>query len=152
DRASFEDDEFRAVIDAGIHEHVERRLDTRANMAFRLRTTGQQPDRTLHAIEDIEVPLRNIPHIIQSYTAYLRQRLEQCSDTVPDERITTAANTLLDSPYDREAAEASIHLLGSIRSAITARILAHAVSEPMLDEDLEMKAYGYLRAMWPLPR
>jgi hypothetical protein len=50
------------------------------------------------------------------------------------------------------AAETAVHVLGSLPSPIAARILAHAVSEPMLDEDLELKAYGYVRAMWPLPR
>src|SRR5215471_10021428 len=74
DRASLENDEFRGVIEAGIHEHIERRLDTRSNMASRLRTAGQYLDRTLHAIENIELPLRNIPQVIQSYTAYLFQR------------------------------------------------------------------------------
>src|SRR4029077_13809859 len=28
----------------------------------------------------------------------------------------------------------------------------HAVSEPMLDEDLENRAYHYVREMWPLAR
>ena len=79
DRASLEDEEFRRVIDAGIHEHVERRLDIRAQMAERLRTGGGA-DRLLRAIEDIEYPLREIPQIIQSYTGYLFQRLEYCAE------------------------------------------------------------------------
>ena len=55
DRASFEDAEFRRVIEAGIHEHIERRLDIRAGMALRLRTSrGGATDRVLLAIEDIE--------------------------------------------------------------------------------------------------
>src|SRR5262249_31546934 len=152
DRATFEDEEFRRLIEAGIHEHIERRLHIRSNMAMRLRTSSTRPDRILHAIEDIESPVRDIPHVIHSYTAYLFLRLEQCSEIAPDERITTAADLLLESPQDRSAAETSIDLLGSIRSAVSARVLAHVVSEPLLDEDLEMKAYNYLRAMWPLPR
>ena len=56
DRASFDDEEFRRVIDAGIHEHIERRLDVRANMALRLRTDGALRDRLLRTIEDIESP------------------------------------------------------------------------------------------------
>src|SRR5262245_25055631 len=152
DRASFDDEEFRRVIDAGIHEHIERRLDVRANMALRLRTSGAPRDRLLRTIDDIESPLRDVPAIIHSYTAYLFQRLEQCSEISPDERITAAADALLDSPGDRAVAEASIDFLGSIRSAVTARDLAHVISEPMLDEDLEMKAYNYVAQMWPLPR
>lgn len=152
DHASFEDEEFRSMIGAGIHEHIERRLDVRARMAHALRTSGAPADRMLRSIEDIESPLRDVPQIIHSYTAYLFERLEACSETTPDERITTAADLLLDSPGDRPAAEASIELLGSIRSAVSARVLAHIISEPMLDEDLEAKAYEFVRAMWPLPR
>src|SRR5689334_21130133 len=43
DRASFEDEEFFRLIDAGIHEHIERRLDIRANLAVRLRTSDVPP-------------------------------------------------------------------------------------------------------------
>jgi hypothetical protein len=152
DRASLDDDEFRRAIDAGIHEHLERRLDIRAQMAMRLRTAGATRDRILQAIEDIESPLADIPQILHSYTAYLFQKLEECSDRTPDERITAAADLLLESPGDRAQAGASIDLLGSIRSATSARVLAHVISEPLLDEDLEMRAYSHVRAMWPLPR
>jgi len=152
DRASFDDEEFRRVIDAGIHEHIERRLDVRANMALRLRTSGAPQEGLLRTIEDIESPLRDIAEIIHSYTAYLFQRLEQCSEIKPDERITAAADGLLDSPSDQAMAESSIDFLGSIRSAVSARVLAHVISEPMLDEDLEMKAYNYVAQMWPLAR
>jgi hypothetical protein len=152
DRASLDDEEFRRVIDAGIHEHVERRLDVRANMALRLRTAGSSANPVLRAIEDIESPLADIPQILESYTAYLFKRLEQCAEETPDERITAAADQLLESPGDRASAEAAIDVLGSIRSAVSARVLAHVISEPVLDEDLELKAYNYVRSMWPLPR
>ncbi len=152
DRASFENEEFRRVIEAGIHEHIERRLNIRANMARLLRTSGAPPDRMLRVIEDIEAPLQDIPQIIHSYTAYIFQRLEQCSEIPPDERITMAADVLFESSSDRAAAEAAIEVLGSTASAVSARVLAHAISEPMLEEDLERKAYDYVRAMWPLPR
>src|SRR5262245_25996103 len=92
DRVTFEDEEFRRLIRAGIHEHIERRLEIRANIAMRLRTSHTRPDRMLHAIEDIESPVRDLPHVIHSYTAYLFQRLEQCSEITPDEKITTAAD------------------------------------------------------------
>jgi hypothetical protein len=152
DRATFEDEEFQRLIESGIHQHVERRLTLRAEMAKLLRKAGARPDRIVHAVEDVESPLRDIPQIIQSYTAYLFQRLEQCSGINPDERVTTAADVLLETPEDRAAAEVSIDLLGSIRSAVSARVLAHVISEPLLDEDLEAKSYAYLRSMWPLPR
>src|SRR5262245_66191972 len=70
DRATFEDEEFRRVIESGIHEHIERRLDVRAALARRLRTkAGPRPDRLLHAIEDIESPLRYRPQLIENYDA-----------------------------------------------------------------------------------
>src|SRR5262249_6900674 len=40
DRASLEDEEFRRVIAAGIHEHIERRLDIRSEIASRIRSSG----------------------------------------------------------------------------------------------------------------
>src|SRR5262249_52764837 len=67
-------------------------------------------------------------------------------------KVTGAADALFDSPEDRASAEAALDELGTNPSAVSARVLAHAVSEPMLEEGLELKAYGYLRAMWPLPR
>jgi hypothetical protein len=152
ERASFEDDDFRRVIEAGMHEHIERRLDVRAAMAKRLRSSDVRPEKLLRAIEDIESRLLELPEIIQSYTAYLFEKLEQCAAVEPDERITSAADRLLEAPEDRAAAEAALDLLGNIRSPVSARVLAHVVSEPMLEEDLEKKAFGYLREMWPLPR
>src|SRR6185369_4498890 len=74
DQASFEEEEFRRVIEAGIHEHIERRLDIRARMAHAMRVSGAPADRMLRSIEDIESPLRDIAQIIHSYTAYLFQR------------------------------------------------------------------------------
>jgi hypothetical protein len=153
DRASLDEDEFRRVIDAGIHEHIERRLDIRAEMAkqLRLRAAGAK-SRLLAAIEDIESPLRTIPEILQSYTAYLFDRLQECSDIPPDEKLTAAAEALFDSPEDRAVADAALDTLGSSRSAVSARVLAHLISEPMLGEDMELKAYNRARALWPLSR
>jgi hypothetical protein len=151
DSSSIENSEFLRVIEAGIHEHIERRLQTRADLAKRVRESGAARD-LVRALEDIEAPLSHIPQVIYGYTGYLFGRLDECSANSDDERITTAADTLFDSPDDRTAAEAAIDLLGSIRSAVSARILAHAVSEPMLDEDLEAKAYQCVREMWPLAR
>jgi hypothetical protein len=153
DRVSLEEPEFRNLIEAGVAEHVERRLEIRAEMALKLREDPVPGSgRVLHAIEDIESQLRDFPEIIQSYTAYLFERLEECASAEPDTRVTTAADTLLESPDDRSAAEAALDVLGGIPSAVSARVLAHAISEPMLPEDLESRAYSYIRAMWPLPR
>jgi hypothetical protein len=152
DRVSLEDEEFRRVIDAGIHEHIERRLDIRARIAARLRKAQHPPVGVLQLVEDIEAPLDSVPPIIESYTAYLFNRLVQCADEKRDEKVETAADLLLESPQDRPAAETALETLASIPCAASARVLAHAISEPMLDEDLEAKAYSSVRAMWPLPR
>ncbi|HLH32982.1 MAG TPA: hypothetical protein VKY31_17400 [Terriglobia bacterium] len=153
DKASLEEPEFRSLMTAGIAEHIERRLDIRAEMAMKLRDE-QTPasSRILAIVEDIESQLRDFPEILQSYAAYLFARLEECAESEPDERITTAADMLLDSPDDRVAADAALEVLGGIPSAVSARVLAHAISEPMLPEDLEAKAYRMVLAMWPLPR
>ena len=152
DRASLDSEEFRRLIDAGIHEHVERRLEIRTEIAAHLRKLRSAPVRVLRFVEDIEAPLHDVPTIIQSYVAYLIRRLEQCVDEKPDEKVQAAADLLLESPEDRSAAEAAMETLGSIRSAASARVLAYVISEPVLEEDLEMKAYTLVRAMWPLAR
>src|SRR4051812_8663185 len=75
DKASFDEAEFRNIIDAGISEHVERKLDIRAAIASRLRTdSGARAGRLLHATEDIEAPVRDFPEMIESYTSYLFPR------------------------------------------------------------------------------
>jgi hypothetical protein len=153
DKASFDEQEFQTVIATGIYEHIERRLNVRAEMAMRLRTQpGAKPGRLLHAIEDIEAQLRDFPEIIESYTGYLVVRLEECVDLESEERITTAADTLFEFTGDRDAAQAALDILGSTPSAVSARVLTHAISEPLLPEDLELAAYAHVRSMWPLPR
>jgi hypothetical protein len=152
DHASLEDDEFRRLIETGIHEHVERHLEIRAELAAQFRKLDGIPARMVHLIEDIEAPLGEVPLIVQSYTAYLFRKLEACADVKPDEKLEAAADLLLESPDDRSAAETAIATLGSTRSAVSARVLAHVISEPMLEEDLEAKAYRYTQAMWSLAR
>jgi hypothetical protein len=82
----------------------------------------------------------------------LREQLTKGIAAIGPPAIAPLADWLFDASEDRTAAETAIDLLGSIQSAISARVLAHAISEPILEEDLESKAYGYVRTMWPLPR
>ena len=159
DRASLDDEEFREIIDEGIHEHVETRLDVRAEIARRLRVVmrgiaGQDQAaaiRVLRAVENIDFPLRDVALILTTYTSYLFQKLEECA-TNRVSKESEVADALFECLDDRSAVEAGLNTLGSIRSAVSARILAHLVSEPMLEEDLETKAYDLLRGTWPLPR
>jgi hypothetical protein len=154
DHASLEDEEFRRLIGEGIHEHIERRLDIRAEIAKHLRLKEFRDARILRAVEDIESPLLDIEPVVRTYTAYLFRRLEECAETNAngEDAVAQAADLLFDSLDNRAVAENALDLIGSIRSPVSARVLAHVISEPMLDEDLEIKAYGLLRAMWPLPR
>jgi hypothetical protein len=154
DKASFDEEEFRNVINAGIAEHIERKLDIRATIASRLRRdhSGAPSGRLLHAIEDIESQVRAFPEIIESYTSYIFVKLEECASLEPDERVIRSADVLFESPEDHAAAEAALDVLGSIPSAISARVLTHAISEPILPEELETRAYEQVRGMWPLSR
>ena len=182
DRASLEDDEFRRLIDEGIHQHIEARFEIRAEMAMRLRSAQADP-RLLDAIEDTERRLSGTEWILRTYTIYLFRRLEECSGKNSDAEIAVraglerwrtgqilreemmrhvqaagraavapVADLLFDCLDDRNAAETALDVLASLPCAVSARVLAHVISEPMLEEDLEMKAYGFVRAMWPLPR
>ena len=154
DHASFEDAEFRRLIGEGIHEHIETRLEIRAGMAKHLRLQRFQAARILRTIEDIESPLLDVEPVVRTYTAYLFRKLEECTETNTngEDAVAQTADLLFDSLDNRAVAENALDLLGSMQSPVSARVLAHAISEPMLDEDLEMKAYGLLRTMWPLPR
>jgi hypothetical protein len=139
------------------------------------------------AVEDIEIPLRNIPPIMRSYTAYLFRRLDEIAD-LPLEKsdqarawvehwrsgkvtaaeaitqlkahgpaaIAAAADLLFESleqeTPDRAATEIAVDVLTGIRSSAAARVLAHVISEPALDEDLEQRAFEAVVKSWPLPR
>src|SRR5213593_2510324 len=92
EKVSLDDEEFRRLIDAGIHEHVETRLEIRTEIAARLRKSRSAPVGVLQFVEDIEAPLYDVPTIIQSYVAYLIRRLEQCADEKPDERVEAAGS------------------------------------------------------------
>src|SRR5580765_3497841 len=67
DRASFEDEEFRILIDEGIQQHVEDNLEIRAGLAGVLRNTISDMDsatqiiarRVIRALENTGYDLRN---------------------------------------------------------------------------------------------
>jgi hypothetical protein len=63
-----------------------------------------------------------------------------------------AADLLLNSTGDRNTAETALHVLSHIHSPVSARVLAYVVSEPVLDEDLETRAYSAVREVWRLAR
>ena len=102
DRASFEDEEFRRVIEEGIHEHIERRLNVRADLAYALRSEGAR--REWKIVEDVEAPLGDRPAIVQSYTTYLFRRLDECAGSNHEDEVARLADQLFDSLDDRAAA------------------------------------------------
>jgi hypothetical protein len=156
DRASFDDPEFRTLIDSGVRAHVGDNLEVRAKLAGILRSAADQSravtQRIVRALEDVNMDLCNVAVVVRSYTAYLLSRLETLEESEGADRIAEAADLLFESTGDRDAAETSLAVLCATRSAVSARVLAHAVSEPLLDEDLELKAFAALKAAWPLPR
>src|SRR5262245_47737581 len=190
DRASFEDEDFRRTIDEGIRNHIEERIEIRAQIAMRLRSslsgldreTARIARRTIHALEDAEFPLHNVSLIVRSYTSYLFIALEESQDhsalheeaarlierwhngeilreqmtrllkAIGGPAVGPLADLLFQSGEDRTAAETAVDSLAAIPSATSARVLAHAIAEPLLDEDLELKAYAAGRTLWPLQR
>jgi hypothetical protein len=190
EKASFEDEEFRILIDEGVREHIEENLMVRADLAGRLRTaarivdskTSVVADRVVRALENTLYDLRNAGVVVRTYTAYLFERLQSLdgmaageaevrtmieswkSGKAPASRLIAdlqkigrpalgpVAELLTQSPEDRAVAELSLAVLSHVRSTVSARVLAYVVSEPMLDEDLEARAYTALRSQWPLAR
>jgi hypothetical protein len=108
--------------------------------------------RIVRALENITTDLSNVGVVVRSYTAYLLSRLESVQESAGDDRTAEAADLLFESTGDRDAAQTALGVLCMTRSPVCARVLAHAVSEPLLDEDLEAKAFAALKASWPLPR
>src|SRR5688572_5571571 len=157
DRASFDDAEFRNVIDEGIRAHIQEMPHVRASLARILRSAPLKGEaqtvamRVVHALEDMESDLCNVAALVLNYTGYLFTRLEELDPDPGDDKISTAADLLFESTGDRSAAETALDVLCATVSPVTARVLAHAVSEPLLDEDLEARAFAALKASWPLP-
>ena len=152
DRASFDDPEFRLLIDEGIRAHIESNLTIRARLAGMLRAFQATDEaqtvalRVVHALEDIDADLCNVAVLVRNYIGYLLSRLESLDEADPaSDRIATAADLLFESTGDRSAAETALGVLASSPSPVSARVLAHAVSEPLLDEDLEARAYAALK-------
>jgi hypothetical protein len=141
-----------------IRAHIESNLEVRASLSARLRAAPLEGPsqlaamRAVRALEDVEADLCNVAALVRSYVTYLLARLETLEETFPDDRVSTAADLLFESTGDREAAEAALDVLCSTATPVSARVLAHAISEPLLDEDLESRAFATLKTFWPLPR
>jgi hypothetical protein len=165
DRASLDDEEFRRLIDEGVRTHVGNNLQIRADLAGVLRTLERRLDpaerkvagRVIRSLEDVESDLGNVAVVVRTYTAFLFRQLERSDEPNPDsneqpDAVARAADLLFESPEDRSVAEAAIDTLARIHSPTSARVLTHAVSEPLLDEDIETKAFAALREFWRLAR
>jgi hypothetical protein len=139
-------------------------------------------ERVIRTLENTLYDLRNAGVVVRAYTAYLFERLQSLDEMgtgeqearewilswksggIPAPRLIAdlqgvgrpalgpTAELLVQSPEDRAAAEMSLAVLSHVRSSISARVLAYVISEPMLDEDLEARAYTALQSQWPLSR
>jgi hypothetical protein len=190
DRATFEDEEFRRLIDEGIRQHVEEVPAIRQELAEIVRQAlpGIVPgarvvaQRVIRTLDDLHMELRSVAVIVHSYTAYLFQRLENVEDSSHDEEsaaaaiqrwrngeipretlvselqrlgrpaVAPAADLLFEGPDDFRTADPAVEILAAIASPASARVLAHAVSEPIMPEYLEGKALDALREMWSLAK
>jgi tetratricopeptide (TPR) repeat protein len=158
DQATFDDPAFRKLVDDGIRAHIEDNLEVRARLAGILRSASLQGEsrviamRVVHALEDLESDLSNVAVLVRNYTKHLLSRLETIDAFPINEKVTAAADLLFESTGDRGAAEAALDILCNTQTPVSARVLAHAISEPLLDEDLELRAFKALKAGWPLPR
>jgi hypothetical protein len=98
DRATFEGEEFRRLIDEGIRQHIEENSAVRAELVETLRRALPQPDpgaaaitqRLIRTLEDVDADLRSAVVIVRAYTAYLFNRLESIDDTSLDEETARA--------------------------------------------------------------
>lgn len=190
DRASFDDEEFRILVDEGIRIHIAEKPSARAGIAKILRIALPRMDadtrlvasRVLTAIEDDGSDLSNAGVLVKTYTSYLLRRLEAIEPESRNEEAARefierwragelprqhlvwglaklgadaavpTADLLFESLENRESTDLALDVLAAAKSPISARVLAYAVSEPMLDEDSESKAFSILESMWPLPR
>ena len=92
DRASFEDEEFRRIVDQGIHDHIEERIVVRAAMSRRLRAAlpamagapRTLARRTIEALENVAMPLRNASLVVRTYTGYMLRRLDEAAEAGGD--------------------------------------------------------------------
>ena len=176
------DEGIRNHIEELIEIRAQIAMLLRSSVSGLDRETARIAKRTIHALEDAEFPLHNVSLIVRSYTSYLFRRLDESRDDSALEQeavrlierwhngeilreqmtrllkaiggpaVAPLADLLFQSGEDRTGAETAIDTLGAIDRSTSARILAHAIVEPLLDEDLELKAYAASRAQWPLQR
>src|SRR5436190_14081438 len=86
DRASFDDPEFRTLIDSGVRAHIAEKPEVRAKLAGILRSASTEQTRTVmlrivRALENIHTDLCNVGVVVRSYTAYLLSRLEAVQES-----------------------------------------------------------------------
>ena len=138
------------------------------------------PD-VIGAIEDVEFPLHQIGAIVRSFTNQLFEQLESMPDgSEVDDRARAlleewkagridrptmfeeirrigpgsagaVADMLFETTEDGELADTAIELLTLFETPMSARILAHLVSVPILEEDQEERAQTALKGLWPRP-
>lgn len=163
-KATLGHQEFRFLIRQGVRLEYDRDVSVRASFVEALRRTKEGSSEILTqvigAIEDIDFPLDRIGVIVRHYSERLFGGLAKTGPEAAAEEITRIVDQLFESPEDPGAARSAITRLeeisrrspGSHECGIGQRALAYAVSEPLLEEDLEEHACSVLRAAWPASR
>jgi len=157
---SFEDSDFRFLIQQGIRLEYDSDIGLRARFMERLRREAPEfrgrarritPD-VIGALEDVDFPLHRIGAVVRHYTRRLFARLEGTEGAEAVDDLGETIDQVFEFAGDPEIAGAAIGRLARLASPVAARALAYAVAEPVLDETLEEQASEALRAGWPAGR
>ena len=107
--------------------------------------------RIVHALEDVEADLCNVAVLVRSYTAYLLSKLETLEGDHLRPNRRGSGSALRVHWRSQRSGDGS---RCPVRDGVSGKLArpAHAVSEPLLDENLEERAFTSLKAAWPLPR
>jgi hypothetical protein len=163
-KGTFEDEEFRFLIQQGVRIEYDRDIELRARFVEKLRGLAESPnDLVAHvvgAIEDVDFPLNRIGAVVRHYSERLFTALAETDSRATTEKVTRCVDELFESPDVPEAARSAISRLeevsretpGSPDCGVAQRALAYAVSEPLLEESLEEQACSALRSAWPASR
>ena len=132
------------------------------------------------AIEDVDFSLEVVGTVVRGYTNQLLEAVEQMSSApgvdedgrewiqqwtkgaldrmtlvgrfrdAKSAGVPAVADLLFDSLEDPTRIDAALELLSAIGTPVAGRVLAYAISEPILEEAQEERARESLRVVWPL--
>src|SRR6185436_9404205 len=104
--------------------------------AYLFRRLQEAADQAAESEDEVRASIERWQH-----GEILREQLTKRLKEMGLPAVGPLADLLFDAPEDHESAGMAIETLAAIRSSSSARVLAHAILEPILPEDLEMKTY-----------